>query len=131
MKANIKLLRKQRRYSPEFKKQVVKEFESGKLSVPQLSKLHGMSTTSIYRWIYKFSNFNESGFRIIEMAKSSTTKLQEMEQRIKKLEQIVGQKQIMIDYLETMIQVAQDELGYDIKKNFDTLQSKESRKENK
>lgn len=131
MKANIKLLRKQRRYSPEFKKQVVKEFESGKLSVPQLSKLHGMSTTSIYRWIYKFSNFNESGFRIIEMAKSSTTKLQEMEQRIKKLEQIVGQKQIMIDYLETMIQVAQDELGYDIKKNFDTQQSKESRKENK
>ncbi|MDT0688147.1 transposase, partial [Autumnicola psychrophila] len=61
MKPNVRLLRKQRQYSNEFKRQIVADFESGQLSVPQLSKLHGVANQVIYRWIYKFSTFNEKG----------------------------------------------------------------------
>ena len=39
------------------------------------------------------------------------------------MEQIVGQKQIKIDFLEKMIDLAKEELDIDIKKNSDTLQS--------
>ena len=123
MKANIKAIRKKRVYSEEFKKQIVQEFELGKFSVLQLEKLHGMSNTLIYRWIYKYSNFNEHGSRIIEMSKSSTTKVKELEQKIKELERIVGNKQIMIDYLEKMMEIAKEELDIDIKKKFSTPQS--------
>ena len=56
MKANVRSIRKTRKYSIEFKKRIVADFESGKLSVLQLEKLHGVSEQSIYRWIYKFSN---------------------------------------------------------------------------
>ena len=123
MKANLKIIRKQRHYSKEFKLHLVKEFESGKFSVPQLEKLYGVSNGTIYNWIYKFSTFNKKGIRIVEMKNSSSKKLNDLEKKVKALEQIVGKKQIMIDYLEKMIDIAKDDLDIDIKKNYDTPQS--------
>jgi hypothetical protein len=82
-----------------------------------------MSNVSIYKWIYKFSTFNEKGSRVVEMKNSSTQKMKELEARIKELEGIVGRKQINIDYLEKMIDIAKDELNIDIKKNSNTPQS--------
>jgi|TARA_R110002072_G_C7874296_1_gene527493 transposase len=123
MKANIKLIRKQRRFSEEFKKSIVNDFESGKFSVPQLERLHNISNPQIYKWIYKYSRSNERGQRIVEMKDSSTHKLKALEQRIKELEQTVGKKQIQIDYLEKMIDIAKTELDIDIKKNSNTPQS--------
>jgi len=131
MKANIKLIRKNRKYSEEFKKQLVEDFEKGKLSVPQLERLHGVSNAQIYNWIYKYSNFNEIGYRVVEMKQSSTSKIKDLEDRIKELERTVGQKQIMIDYLDKMIDIAKDELDIDIKKKFDTSQSSGSGKTSK
>jgi hypothetical protein len=39
------------------------------------------------------------------------------------LERAVGQKQLKIDYLEKLIELAGDELGMDLKKNSDTKPS--------
>jgi transposase len=116
MKANLKQLRKQLRYSEEFKREIVSVFERGELSVLQIEKLYGVGNPTIYKWIYKFSTFNEKGFRVIEMKESSSTKLKALELKVKELEQAVGQKQIKIDYLEKMIDIAKDELKIDIKK---------------
>ncbi len=123
MKANLKLINKQRKYSENFKRDLVKDFESGKFSVRQLEKLHGVPNPTIYKWIYKYSTFNEKGFRVVEMKGSSNLKLKQLEEQIKKLEQAVGQKQIKIDYLEKMIDIAKDDLNIDIKKNYSTPQS--------
>lgn len=123
MQANLREIRKHRRYSEEFKKEIVIIFESGQLSVPQIEKLYGVSAVSVYKWIYKFSTFNEKGFRVVEMKQSSIEKLKELERKVKELEQIVGQKQIKIDYLEKMIDIAKDDLKIDIKKNYNTPQS--------
>jgi len=123
MKANLKQVRKIRRYSEEFKKEIVSLYESGKFSVLQLEKLHGITNPSIYRWIYKYSIFNEKGFRVVEMKESSMNKVKELEQKVRELEQAVGQKQIKIDYLEKMMDIAKTELNIDIKKNFNTPQS--------
>lgn len=123
MKANLKQLRKNRKYSEEFKKEIVSLFENGKFSVIQLEKLYNVHNVTIYNWIYKFSTFNEKGIRVVEMKESSITKLSELEKKVKDLEQIVGQKQIKIDYLEKMIDIAKGELNIDIKKNFNTSQS--------
>jgi transposase-like protein len=131
MKANVRSIRKTRKYSIEFKKRIVADFENGKFSVLQLEKLHGVSEQSIYRWIYKFSTFSEKGFRIVEMKDSSNKKMKELEARVKKLERTVGRKQIMIDYLEKMMEIAKDELDIDIKKNFGTPQSTGSGKTSK
>jgi transposase-like protein len=131
MKANLRNIRKKRNYSEEFRKEIVKDFESGKWSVLQLEKLHGVSNSNIYNWIYKYSNFNEKGFRIVEMKDSSTQKMKELQARIKELEGAVGRKQIKIDYLEKMMDVAKEQLDIDIKKNFSTPQSTGSGKTGK
>ena len=123
MRTTIRIVKTGRRFTEDFQRQVVKEFEQGSLSVLQLSRLYGISNQSIYNWIYKFSTFNQKGSRIVEMKDSSATKMKEMEQRIKELERAVGQKQIKIDYLEKMIDIAKTELDIDIKKNYDTSQS--------
>ena len=120
MKANLKVIRKQLCYSEEFKRELVSVYEKGKFSVPQLQRLYGISHSTIYRWIYKLSTFNEKGFRVIEMKVSTTQRLKELEQKVKELEQAVGQKQIKIDYLEKMIDIAKDDFNIDIKKNFAT-----------
>ena len=131
MKQNLKSIRKQRRYSQEFKRQVVFDYESGKYSVLELEKLHGVSNPTIYQWIYKFSTFNKSGYRVVEMSNSSDKKVKDLQEKIKQLEQTVGQKQIMIDYLEKMMEIAKEELDIDIKKNFSTPLSNGSRKTKK
>jgi len=123
MKANVKLIRKPRKYSEDFKRSIVKDFESGKFSVPQLERLHNIGNALLYKWIYRYSQSNEQGQRIVEMKDSSTQKLKSLEQRVKELEQMVGRKQIQIDYLEKMIDLAKEELHIDIKKNFNTPQS--------
>jgi transposase-like protein len=123
MKTKLTRIKKNRRYSEEFKRQIVKEFESGRYSVPGLEKIYGICNVSIYSWIYKYSSYNEKGYRIMEMKKSSTSKLREMEQRIKDLEQVVGQKQIKIEYYEKMLELAKEQFDMDLKKNFDTPQS--------
>ena len=131
MKVNLKKLRKRRVFTDEFKQSLVKEFDTGQFSVNELGRLHGIADTVIYRWIYKFSTFNQKGYRIIEMKESSNKKLKDLEQKVKNLEQIVGKKQIMIDYLEKMMEIAKDELDIDIKKNFNTSQSAGSGKTKK
>lgn len=128
MKANLKSIRKHRRYSEEFKRGIVKDFESGRYSVIELERLHGVTNNSIYKWIYKYSTFSEKGYRIVEMKESSQKKVKELQARIKELEGMVGRKQIQIDYLEKMIELAADELAIDIKKNYDTPQSAGSEK---
>lgn len=128
MKTNIRLLRKHRVFSEEFKKDIVREFESGQYSVAQLSKLHQLQKQVVYTWIHKYSTFNSKGYRMVEKSQSSTEKVKQLEKRIQELEQAVGKKQIMIDYLEQMMIVAKEELNIDIKKNFGTPPSKGSDK---
>jgi len=123
MNVTQKFIKKRRKFSEDFKRSLIKEYESGKFSVPQLERLYGISNNSIYSWIYKYSTFNEKGFRIIEMKESSSSRLKTLEQKVKDLERTVGQKQIMIDYLEKMMDIAKEELNIDIKKNLNTPQS--------
>ena len=123
MKANLRKIKKKRHYSDDFKKELVRIFESGEYSILQLKNLYGVGNQSIYNWIYKFSTFNEKGIRVVEMKKSSSLKLKELSQKVKDLERIVGQKQIKIDYLEKMIDIAKDEFNIDFKKKYNTSQS--------
>jgi transposase len=131
MQAKFRAIKKRRVFSEEYQRELVRLFEAGKFSVMQLGNLYGIANNVIYRWIYKYSQFNERGYRVIEMKESSSAKLKAMEHRIKELEKIIGQKQIKIDFLEEMIDVAKEELKIDIKKKSFTPQSGVSGKRKK
>lgn len=57
------------------------------------------------------------------MKESSDKKVKDLEKKIKELEQIIGRKQIKIDYYEKMIEIASKDFDIEIKKNSDTPQS--------
>ena len=115
-----KLLQKHRSFSEDFKRSLVMEFESGKFTVAQLGRLHMIDRQLIYKWIYKYSTTNERGVIMVEKSQSSTQKMKDLEKRLAELERALGQKQMKIDFLEKMIELAKTELDIDIKKNFST-----------
>lgn len=131
MKANVRKVKKYRKYSEEIKRRAVAEYESGDFSALELARIYKVSATALYKWIYKYSAYNERGIRVVEMKESASQKVKELEKRIAELERAVGQKQIKIDYLEKMMDIAKDELNIDIKKNYSTPQSTGSEKTSK
>lgn len=120
-----------RLFSEEFKKQCVDDYEKGRYSVSELSRLFKVSRALIYQWIYKYSLYNKKQIKVVEMSESSHKKVKELEARIKELEGLVGRKQIKLDYYEKLMEVAQDMYGIEIPKNVDTPHSKPSIKQKK
>lgn len=124
-------LRSSRLFSEEFKRTVVQDYEKGQFSVLEMSQLYQIHTTIIYRWIQKYSSYNKRKIKVVEMADSSKQKLKDLHKRIEDLERIIGQKQLNIDFLEKMIELANAHYSIDIKKNSDTLPSTGSEKTSK
>jgi len=58
------------------------------------------------------------------MTSSSTKRIAELKKKIADLERTLGQKQIQIEYLEALVDVAKEDLGVDLKKKGATSQSK-------
>jgi transposase len=120
MKQKKTQIKTRRLFDESFKKQCVSDYESGRFTVKELSKLFKIHTIIIYRWIYRYSSYNKRKVKIVELADSSTQKVKELQKRIQDLERIVGQKQLNIDFLEKMIELAKDHYGIDVKKNSNT-----------
>ena len=130
MKKSTVHLQPKRYFSETFKKTRVKEYETGEFTVNELSRLFSIKEGVIYRWIHQYSHYNKKKLRVVEMEESSTKKIKDLTTRIAELERMLGQKQIRIDLLEKMIELAEEDLGVDVKKNFSTQASTGSKKTN-
>lgn len=115
--------RRARRFSEGFKRAKVKEIESGKSKVSEISKEYEVTTTNVYRWLRKFGTNKDKPERIIVEHQSDTKQLIELRKRVAELEQIIGQKQILLDFSEKMIDLAEEYYQIDIKKKFTGTQS--------
>ena len=116
MLKNGKRINRRRKFSEDFKLKIVKGYESGEFSVVEMTKIYDISYQTIYNWIYKYSKYNKQSIQVVEMKDSQAHKMKQMEARIKELEQAVGRKQMNIDYLEKMIELAEENYDIDIKK---------------
>jgi len=113
-----KYLRQRRTFSPTLRKEVVGFIETGKLSASAASREYMVSLTTIYRWIHRYSTYNQKGTVLVVDKDSQTEKIKQMQQRIAELEQAVGHKQMQIDYYEKFIDLASQEVGKDLKKKY-------------
>jgi transposase len=112
--------RRRRQFSDNFKKSKVQELELGRLTISELKKQYEVSSTTIYRWIANFGTMKNKPERIIVETDSDTKELLLLKQKIAELERIVGQKQVLIDFYDKLIDIAEDEYKVDIKKKFGT-----------
>ncbi len=118
--------RRQRHFSDSFKIQKVRELETGKSKVSDICKQYEVTGTNVYRWLNKFGSMKNKKERLIVEADSDTKQLLALKKKVAELEQVVGQKQILIDFKNKMIDLAEETYGVDIKKKFSTQQSNTS-----
>lgn len=105
-------------YSEEFRRARVREYESGELSVGQIGRHYGVSTAAVYRWIYRYSNYNQKGYKVVEEHDSGASKVKALEKKVAELERALGQKQVKLDYYGQLVELANREHGLDLEKNF-------------
>lgn len=112
-----------RYFSESFKVQKVQEIERNLVTVRELSKEYSVTTTAVYKWLDKYSVNNKRKVRQIIEPMSDAKKINELRQRIKELEQKVGQKQIELEFKDKMIELAEQMYQIDIKKKLGSKQS--------
>lgn len=118
-KTKIKLeIRRNRVFSEEFKKNKVKELVEKQITVTRLSRLYGVTRPAIYKWLYQYSPHYERKTTFVVQMESESYKTQRLQQKVAELERIIGQKQLEIDFLNKLLEIGSEEIGYDLKKNF-------------
>ena len=105
-----------RYFSEDFRIKRVRELENNLISISDICKTYHVSRTSVYRWIYKYSVMAKREEKQVVESKSDTRKIQLLEERIKELERALGQKQMLLDIKDKMIEIAEQTYDIDIKK---------------
>jgi transposase len=105
-----------RRFSESFKKEKVKQIVEKQISIKELSEIYEVSRTAVYKWLYKYSAQHKRGTKQVIEMESEALKTKKLYTRVAELERIIGQKQLEIDFKDKLIELASEEIGYDIKK---------------
>jgi len=112
-----------RNFSEEFKRQKVREIERKQTKISEVCREYEVSSSSVRCWLKKYSGNYMKGVKTIVESQSDTRKIIELQAKIADLERAVGQKQLIIDFQQKVIDLAEEAYGVDIKKK---LQSKPS-----
>jgi transposase len=103
-------------FSEALKRDKVALIMQNKLTIQQCCKLYGMRPTTVYRWLTQYSNAYEKGSKMVVQLDSEAAKTLALQERVAELERVVGQKQLEVEYLNRMLALLSEELGYDVKK---------------
>lgn len=115
--------RQRRVFSEDLKRKIVKEIEQGKVSIAAVCREYSVSNVSVYNWLHKYSSFLQKGVKVVMEVNSEGYKSKALEKEVKNLEAALGRKQMEVEFLEKLIEIANGQLGIDIKKKFFTTPS--------
>lgn len=126
----LKQVKRSNRYAEEFKRKVAKACVEGRYSYAMAAETYGLRDKGVvrefvkwYRRKYDLSLTNEA----VSMAKSKKEKTpgdSALEARIKELEQALDLEKLKTEALETMIDIAEEQLQIDIRKKSGSQRSK-------
>lgn len=108
-----------RNFSEELKKRIVEQLELKQITVRDVMILYKVSENTVYNWKAKYSK-QPKGVRMVVESESYETKVQQLTKRIAELEQVVGRKQIEIEFLQTVVENFEAEVGPGLKKKYST-----------
>ena len=107
------------RYSSAFKHKVVDEIENGKLRIFEAQKLYGIrGARTIQQWIKKLGKLHLLNKIVRIEMKDEVSRIKQLEREKKELESALAQAHLKLLAYESIIEVAEENLGIDIKKNF-------------
>lgn len=119
LKGKVNVKREHRYFEEDLRKAIVKELDERKVTVSEVCRIYQVSNSAVYKWLGKYSyKYEKATVKVVEL-KSASKKRKELEQQIKELEQLVGKKQIEVEFLKKLIEIAEEKYGIDFKKNSD------------
>jgi len=121
-KTNVFQHRNQRKFSEELKKKKVREIEMGLYSVKEVREDLDVSKTSVYKWIKKYSLHYKRPIQIVVESKSESKRVSELKKELKQAQELVGKKQMELEFYMKMLELASEDLGVDLKKKYSTQQ---------
>ena len=117
------------KYEEAFKLQVIREVLGGKISKAEAKRLYGIrSNSAILEWMRQYSG--EKGYdkrgKVLKKTEASKSSKPESEQtqRILELEELLRIERLKVTLSNTMIDIAEEELGINIRKKSGAKQSK-------
>lgn len=111
------------RYSTAFKQKVVDEIEEGKLTISEARKLYDIrGGPTIQLWIKKFGKLHLLNKVVRIEMKDEVSKIKQLEKQKRELESALAQAHLKILAYESLIEVAEKDLGIDLKKNIERKQ---------
>lgn len=111
-----RVVRNTRYFSEDFKRKKVEEVDKRITSISDICKEYDVSSTAVYKWVYKYSLMRKKGVKMVVEAKSDTAKIKALNDHIKELEQLLGQKQFEVDFMKKQMEIASEDYGVDFKK---------------
>lgn len=111
--------KKRRTFSETFKREKVSELEAKTMTIAQLSRIYDVSRTAIHRWIHLYGKLKTKGERMVIEKESEAKRTDFLLEKVKQLEQLLGQKQVEIEYLNKVIEFESNAVGEDIKKKYE------------
>ncbi len=120
MSVNEKTLR---RYSENFKLQILKELEDTGCSVESLMRKYGITGGRTIRlWINKYGRTRLMTKKIRIETPEEADQTKALQKRIRELESALSDMVLKDRVNETMLRILSEQLGYDVKKKFDMKQ---------
>lgn len=109
-----------RTFSVPFKQEKVKEIESKQITVIQISRIYGVSSTAVYKWIRLYGSLQNKKERIVVEKESESYKTEQLLKKIAELEGLLGRKQVEVEYLNKVIEISSKMTGIDLKKKHES-----------
>jgi len=112
-------------YSESFKRKVVEEIMSGKLTVSGAMKKYDIGgSMTVYRWVRRYgSPTKKSSVRSMVLTPEEAEQSQEKDIRIRHLEHALAETSMQVSCLTEVIHHIDKEYGIDAKKKYGTMLS--------
>ena len=112
-----------KRYSIAFKQKIISEIEEGKYTQSESSKIYGIYKSTIYRWLKRYGKYKSLN-RIVRIEmKGEKDRINQLEKEKRALESALAQSHLKTLYLESLVEIAGEKYGIDLKKKSDTKES--------
>jgi len=120
------------KYSRAFKLKVVGEIESGRITKNQARKLYGIKGGStIYYWIKTMGKNHLINKTVRIELKNEPSRIKQLEKEKQALESALSKAHLKLLAYESLIEVADEELGTELKKNLESKLSNEPKPKGK
>jgi transposase-like protein len=109
-----------KRYSIAFKQKVISEIEEGKYTKGEVCKIYGISPGTINYWLNKYDKTKLLNKIVRIETKGEKDRINQLEKEKRELESALAQTHLKSLYLESLVEIAEEKYGIDLKKKSDT-----------